>query len=233
MTEVKNANSNQDNDKKFYSGGEDIQQLNNQSNWQKDFKVMAGQVITFTQDVWDRIVELLTGESANNPEAIPDAQNKSNEQNVQPKNDSKACIENPDENVDTPANNPKATPENTSAIDIMLEINPQLRNNKFIQLMNSGNRSDVAIDAVETKMSGNSDIQAGDDVSPGTPAAVSTVNSSGINGTPDAETYQIGDVEFTDKGYTLPSGYHVDLLPMKVKFVDKSRVYVDEQDRYN
>lgn len=85
MTEVKNANSNQDNDKKFYSGGEDIQQLNNQSNWQKDFKVMAGQVITFTQDVWDRIVELLTGESANNPEAIPDAQNKSNEQNVQPR----------------------------------------------------------------------------------------------------------------------------------------------------
>lgn len=85
MTEVKNANSNQDNDKKFYSGGEDIQQLNNQSNWQKDFKVMAGQVITFTQDVWDRIVELSTGESANNPEAIPDAQNKSNEQNVQPR----------------------------------------------------------------------------------------------------------------------------------------------------
>lgn len=58
MSEVKNV---QKSGSKIYTGGDDIEKLNNRSNWKTDFKVMAGQIIVLAQDVWNRIVQLLTG----------------------------------------------------------------------------------------------------------------------------------------------------------------------------
>ena len=58
MREVKTA---QESGSQIYSGGDDVDQLNNKQNWKTDFKVAAGQVIQLVENVWNRIVELLTG----------------------------------------------------------------------------------------------------------------------------------------------------------------------------
>ena len=58
MREVKTA---QESGSQIYSGGDDVDQLNNKQNWKTDFKVAAGQVIQLAENVWNRIVELLTG----------------------------------------------------------------------------------------------------------------------------------------------------------------------------
>ncbi len=58
MREVKTA---QESGSQIYSGGNDVDQLNNKQNWKTDFKVAAGQVIQLAENVWNRIVELLTG----------------------------------------------------------------------------------------------------------------------------------------------------------------------------
>lgn len=70
MSEVKNA---QEGGAQIYTGGDDVEKLNDHSNWQTDFKVMAGQVIELAQDVWNKIVQLLTGQSAQ-PETVAEPQ---------------------------------------------------------------------------------------------------------------------------------------------------------------
>lgn len=64
MNEVKSANSAQSEEQKFYTGGEDTEKLDNRANWKTDFQVAKDQVITLAQDVWNKIVALLTGESS-------------------------------------------------------------------------------------------------------------------------------------------------------------------------
>ncbi len=58
MTEVKTA---QESGSQIYTDGDDIEKLNDSANWKTDFKVMANQVIELAQDVWNKIVQLLTG----------------------------------------------------------------------------------------------------------------------------------------------------------------------------
>jgi len=60
MTEVKTA---QDNGSKIYTGGDDVEKINNRANWKTDFKVFAGQVFELAENVWNKIVELLTGKT--------------------------------------------------------------------------------------------------------------------------------------------------------------------------
>lgn len=66
MTEVKTA---QESGSQIYTDGDDIEKLNDSANWQTDFKVMANQVIELAQDVWNKIVQLLTGQAAQ-PETV-------------------------------------------------------------------------------------------------------------------------------------------------------------------
>ena len=73
MTEVKTAQQTaQQNGSQIYSGGDDIAQLNNKNNWKTDFKVMGAQVIQIASDVWNKIVQLLTGKAPENLENNPD-----------------------------------------------------------------------------------------------------------------------------------------------------------------
>ena len=73
MTEVKTAQQTaQQNGSQIYSGGDDIAQLNNKNNWKTDFKVMGAQVIQIASDVWNKIVQLLTGQAPENLENNPD-----------------------------------------------------------------------------------------------------------------------------------------------------------------
>lgn len=120
MTEVKTANNNRGEGKDpFYTGGDDVSKIGDRSSWGKDFKTTLGQVIELAQDVWNKIVELLTGkapessepeqpaeptpaavpensvepesapETNNDPEVLADEQN--NEQDVeQPPQDNRA-----------------------------------------------------------------------------------------------------------------------------------------------
>lgn len=87
LTEVKTA---QNNGAQIYTGGDDVENLNNRSNWKTDFKVVAGQVIELAQNVWDKIVQLLTGTALEISTQNDDAQNNLvNQQNtVQRKVDS-------------------------------------------------------------------------------------------------------------------------------------------------
>ncbi len=87
MSEVKTA---QANGSQIYTGGDDVEKLNDISSWQTDFKVKAGQVIELAQDVWNRIVQLLTGTALETSTQNDDAQNNLvNQQNtVQRKVDS-------------------------------------------------------------------------------------------------------------------------------------------------
>lgn len=58
MSEVKTA---QEGGSQIYTGRDDIDKLNDRLNWKTDFKVTANQVIELAQDVYNRIVQLLTG----------------------------------------------------------------------------------------------------------------------------------------------------------------------------
>ena len=60
MSEVRNA---QQNGSQIYSGGSDIENLNNKENWKTDFKVKKNQVFELAENVWNRIVEFLTGKT--------------------------------------------------------------------------------------------------------------------------------------------------------------------------
>lgn len=71
MSEVKTANSAQAEGQKFYSGGENTENLNDSSSWKTNFQVAAGKVITLAQDVWNKIVQLLTGTTKD--DVSPDA----------------------------------------------------------------------------------------------------------------------------------------------------------------
>lgn len=66
MTEVKTA---QESGSQIYTGGDEIEKLNDSANWKTDFKVMTNQVIELAQDVWNKIVQLLTGQAAQ-PETV-------------------------------------------------------------------------------------------------------------------------------------------------------------------
>ena len=72
MTEVKTAQQTaQQSGQQIYSGGDNVEQLNNKNNWKTDFKVAAGQVVQIAADVWNKIVQLLTGKAPENPENNP------------------------------------------------------------------------------------------------------------------------------------------------------------------
>jgi hypothetical protein len=51
MQEVKTANSQQNDNEKFYTGGEDIENLNNKQNFKTDFKVAVGTVIELAENI--------------------------------------------------------------------------------------------------------------------------------------------------------------------------------------
>lgn len=60
MTKVKTANNSATTP--FYTGGDNVDNLNNRQSWQTDFKVMAGQTFEIADNVWNEIKSLLTGQ---------------------------------------------------------------------------------------------------------------------------------------------------------------------------
>ncbi len=72
MSEVKTA---QESGEQIYTGGDDISQVNNKESWKTDFQVKSGQVIKITENVWNKIVQLLTvGGDANVKEAVHESE---------------------------------------------------------------------------------------------------------------------------------------------------------------
>ena len=72
MSEVKTA---QESGEQIYTGGDDISQVNNKESWKTDFQVKSGQVIKITENVWNKIVQLLTGAGdANVKEAVHESE---------------------------------------------------------------------------------------------------------------------------------------------------------------
>ena len=72
MSEVKTA---QESGEQIYTGGDDISQVNNKESWKTDFQVKSGQVIKITENVWNKIVQLLTGGGdANVKEAVHESE---------------------------------------------------------------------------------------------------------------------------------------------------------------
>ncbi len=79
MTEVKTVNDARDEGKKpFYTGGDDVSKIGDSSTWHTDFKTNTGQVIELASNVWNKIVQLLTGktpvaeEQPPVPETVPE-----------------------------------------------------------------------------------------------------------------------------------------------------------------
>lgn len=79
MTEVKTANDVRDEGKKtFYTGGDDVSKIGDNNTWHTDFITYTGQVIELASNVWNKIVQLLTGktpvaeEQPPVPETVPE-----------------------------------------------------------------------------------------------------------------------------------------------------------------
>jgi len=83
MSEVKNAQA-ENSGEPFYTGGDDVSKIGDKSSWKTDFKVKAGSVIELADNVWNKIVELLTGKQpevkAKAPEAKAQAESSSTPQ---------------------------------------------------------------------------------------------------------------------------------------------------------
>ncbi len=60
MSEIK---SSQNTTKNLYTGGDDIDNLNNKKNWKSDFQVNKNQIMELAEESWNKIVNLLTGKT--------------------------------------------------------------------------------------------------------------------------------------------------------------------------
>lgn len=111
MEQVKEANNQavQQGKSPYYTGGDDTTKLGRQhkENWKTDFKVTDGQVISLPQAVWNRIVELLTG---NKPSAPAEQ--------TAPQGDQGADVPaQGEQGADAPPKEPPATPQVTPQVD--------------------------------------------------------------------------------------------------------------------